>query len=218
MRNRSFILLAALLALLVFGAVGVYAYDASRDDTIATGVTVAGVDVGGMKTAKAREAVAQQVAAPLNKPLRVRYGKHSFTLDPRRAGVKADVDGMVQEALDRSRKGNIVSRVTRNLTGGKVNADIPARVTYDEAAVEKLVKRVQHGVNRPAKDATVDFSGTGVTKVKGRSGVAVRTEALHQSITGELVHPSPERAIEAQVTKTKPKVASMPCAWPCSIE
>ena len=206
MRHRSFIVLAALLALLIFGAVGVYAYDASSEDTIAEGVTIAGVDVGGMKTAKAREAIAQQVADPLQKPVRVRYGKHSFALDPKRAGVKADVDGMVREALDRSRSGNIVSRVTRNLTGGKVKAAIPARVTYDEVAVEKLVKRVQRGVNRPAKDATVAFSGTGVTKIKGRNGVALRADALHQSVTGELVHPSPERVVDARVTKTKPKV------------
>ena len=41
MRQRSFILVAVLLLVLVGGAVAAYAYDSSRDDLIAKGVTVA---------------------------------------------------------------------------------------------------------------------------------------------------------------------------------
>ena len=48
-----FIFVAVLLLVLVGGAVAAYAYDSSRDDLIAKGVTVAGVDVGGMRTAEA---------------------------------------------------------------------------------------------------------------------------------------------------------------------
>src|SRR5215207_1729002 len=113
MRHRSFILLASLLMLLIFGSIAVYAVDAAQEDTIAEGVTVAGVDVGGMDVAAARRVVAQQVEEPLAQPLKVRYHRRSFKLTPAQAGAKADVDGMVQEAVEASRKGNIVSRVTR---------------------------------------------------------------------------------------------------------
>ena len=53
MRHKSFIFVAVLLLVLVGGAVAAYAYDSSRDDLIAKGVTVAGVDVGGMRTSEA---------------------------------------------------------------------------------------------------------------------------------------------------------------------
>jgi lipoprotein-anchoring transpeptidase ErfK/SrfK len=208
MRHRSFILLATLLGLLVFGAVGVYAYDASRDDTIAKGVTIAGVDVGGMKVGEARRTIADQVDAPRRQPLHVRYGGRSFKLDPSDAGVKADVDGMVQEAVAKSREGNIVARVARSLTGGKVDADVPLRVTYREQAVTDLVKRVERKIERPARNATVEFSGTGVQKVPGRTGIALRTAALHKAVGDEIVHPTPERSVKAHVRKTKPKVGS----------
>jgi lipoprotein-anchoring transpeptidase ErfK/SrfK len=208
MRHRSFILLATLLGLLIFGAVGVYAYDASRDDTIAEGVTIAGVDVGGMKRGRARQTVADQVAAPLQQTVRVRYHKRTFELEPQQADVKADVDGMVQEALDRSRRGNVVSRVARNLTGGKVDADVPVRVTYREAAVDELVARVERKIERKPKDATVGFSGTGVTKVPGKKGVELRADALREAVADELSHPTPGRTVEARVRRMKPKVGA----------
>jgi lipoprotein-anchoring transpeptidase ErfK/SrfK len=206
MRHRSFILLAALLMLLIFGAVGVYAIDSAQEDKIADGVTVAGVDVGGMSAAQARRAVAQQVGEPRQRTLSVRYGKRSFELSAADAGVHTDVDGMVAAAVEKSREGNILSRVTRSVTGGKVKADIPVRVTYDQESVDRLVRRVEHSVERPAKNATVDFSGTGVAKVPGTHGIAVRTVALRKAVGDEIVHPTPGRVVKAHVKKTKPKV------------
>src|SRR3712207_5260448 len=102
MRHRSFILLATLLMLLIFGSVAVYAVDAAGEDKIAEGITVAGVDVGGMSKAEARQAVAEQVEAPLTQPLTVRYGARKFKLSGEEAGAKADVDAMIDEAVDKS--------------------------------------------------------------------------------------------------------------------
>jgi lipoprotein-anchoring transpeptidase ErfK/SrfK len=206
MRHRSFILLATLLMLLIFGSVAVYAVDAAQEDKIAEGVTVSGIDVGGMTRGEARRAVAQQVEDPLARPLDVRYGGHKFELTADQARTRADVDGMIDEAVDKSRNGNIFSRVTRDITGGKVKADVPVRVEYDQAAVDRLVKRVERKVERPATDAKVDFSGSGLKKVAGRPGVTLRTAALRESVGDELTHPSPERVVKARVSKTAPKV------------
>ena len=142
MRHRSFILLASLLMLLIFGSVAVYAVDAAQEDKIAEGVTIAGVDVGGMSKDQARRAVAERVQEPLQKTVKVEYGKRTFKLTAEQAKARADVDAMVDDAIEASRKGNIVSRVTRSITGGKVNKEIDAEVVYDQRAVDRLVKRV----------------------------------------------------------------------------
>ena len=206
MRHRSFILLAGLLALLIFGSVGVWAFDAATDDTIAEGVTVAGVDVGGMKRAEAREAISEQVGAPLHKRVRVQYRKRKFAFDPKRAAVRADVDAMVDEALAESRKGNMLSRVTRNITGGTVDAEVPVKVTYKEAEVDRLVKRVERKIERKPTDAKVEFTGSGLKKVRGQAGIALRSDGLRQALGDELVHPSEDRIVKARVTTTRPKV------------
>ena len=65
MRHRWFILVAVLLLVLAGGAVAAFAYDSSRDDLIAKGVTIAGVDVGGMRTAEATRVVQRELQKPL---------------------------------------------------------------------------------------------------------------------------------------------------------
>ena len=157
MRHRWFILVAVLLLVLVGGAVAAYAYDSSRDDLIAKGVTVAGVDVGGVRTSEATRVIQRELQKPLEQPVTVKRGTTRFRLSAKDAGVRADVGGMVDEALQASRGGTIVTRVARDLTGGEEHAQVPARVNYSSDAVHQLVNRVRDKLNRPARDAEVDF-------------------------------------------------------------
>src|SRR5262245_23791719 len=195
MRHRWFIFVAVVLLVLIGGAVGAFAYDSSRDDTIAKGVTVAGVDVGGMTTTEARRVVQHELQGPLEQPITVRRGQTRFTLSAQDAGVEADVGGMVDEALAASRDGSIFSRVARDITGGEEDAQVPPRVTYSSAAVRDLVKRVESKVNRPAQDAEVDFPS--LEKVKEQKGRQVKSAALEQRIAQALTVPGVDRSVRA---------------------
>ena len=123
MRNKTFILVAGFLVVLLVGAGAVYLYDASQSDDIADGIQVGGVDVGGLNKAQAREKIQRELVGPLSQPIKVTGpGGHAFTLTAKRAKVTMDVNGMVQEAIDKSRDGSIVTRAWRAVTSGKVNA------------------------------------------------------------------------------------------------
>src|SRR5688500_4224060 len=89
--------------LLVVLAVAAYGYDTSRDDLITEGVTVAGVDVGGMRADAAAGKLREQLGPALERPVRVAVAGHRFKLTARRSHLAADVDGMVDEALEASR-------------------------------------------------------------------------------------------------------------------
>jgi lipoprotein-anchoring transpeptidase ErfK/SrfK len=204
MRHRWFILVAVLLLVLVGGAVAAYAYDSSRDDVIAKGVTIAGVDVGGMNTAEATRVVRRELQKPLERPITVRRGASRFTLSAQDAGVKADVGGMVDEALKASRDGSIFARVARDITGGEENAQVPARVTYSQGAIHDLVIRVRQKLNRAARDATVEFPS--LEQVKEQKGRRVKTAALEQRIAQALTVPGVDRTVKAPVRVVKPKV------------
>jgi len=204
MRHRWFIFVAVLLLVLVGGAVAAFAYDSSRDDLIAKGVTVAGVDVGGMRTAQATRVIQRELQKPLERPITVKRGKTRFTLSAQDAGVKADVGGMVDEALEASRDGTIITRVARDLTGGEENAQVPPRVTYSSDAVHQLVNRVRDKLNRAARDAEVDFPS--LEKVKEQKGRKVKTAALEQRIAQALTVPGVDRTVRAPVRIVRPKV------------
>ena len=204
MRHKSFIFVAVLLLVLVGGAVAAYALDSSREDQIAEGVTVAGVDVGGMTTGQARRVVARELSEPLEQPIAVVWRRQRFNLSAQDAGVKADVGGMVDDALQQSREGNIVSRVARDLTGGEENVQVPASVSYDQAAVRRLVRRVKRKLNRPARDAEVDFPS--LERVSEQNGLKVEDAALEQRIAQALTVPGVDRRVKAAVVRIKPKV------------
>jgi lipoprotein-anchoring transpeptidase ErfK/SrfK len=204
MRHRWFILVAVLLLVLVGGAVAAFAYDSSRDDLIAEGVTVAGVDVGGMRTAQATRVIQRELQKPLERPITVRRGQTRFTLSAQDAGVKADIGGMVDEALQASRDGTIITRVARDITGGEENAQVPPRVTYSSDAVHQLVTRVRDKLNRAARDAEVDFPS--LEKVREEKGRRVKVAALEQRIAQALTVPGVDRTVRAPVGILKPKV------------
>lgn len=204
MRQKSFIFVAALVLALVGGAVAAYAYDSSREDVIAKGVTIAGVDVGGMKVSEARQIVTRELRAPLERPISVVHSGQRFALSAHDAGVHADVEGMVAEALASSRDGTIFSRVARDLTGGHEDAQVPPRVTYDQGAIDRLVKRVSRQLDRKARDAEVDFPS--LEKVKEQNGLAVRARLLRQRLAQALTVPGVGRRVKAPVVVTHAKV------------
>jgi len=204
MRHSWFILVAVLLLVLIGGAVAAFAYDSSREDVIAEGVTIAGVDVGGMKTEEARSLVRRELQKPLERPVAVFRGTQRFRLSAHDAGVKADVTGMVEEALEVSRDGSIFSRVARDITGGEEDAQVSARVNYSTEAVEQLVGRVAKTLNRPARDAEVAFPS--LDTVKEQKGRRVRKAVLQQRLAQALTVPGVERRVKAPVRILKPKV------------
>src|SRR3954471_7410793 len=156
-RSRSFFIVAAVVVLLLVAAGGVYAYDSGRDGTIAKGVSIGGVDVGGVKAPVAKERLRAAVLEPLNRPVVARYHGRHFTLTPHQAKVGVDIDGSVAQALDRSRAGNILARTARNLEGKSLNEDVDLSISYNKAAIRRMVKRISGRIDQPARDAAVDL-------------------------------------------------------------
>jgi lipoprotein-anchoring transpeptidase ErfK/SrfK len=208
MKQRSFIVLAAVVAFLILGTVGVYAYDKSNDDTVAKGVKAGGIDIGGMSRSKATATLSDELGAQLKRPLTVSWHSQRFTLSPSSIRARIDVNGMVDEAIAKTRDGNILSRAVRSLAGSKLNADVPVRLTYSRAAVASFVKRVEASVNRPPQDAHVGYSSSGIRKVKGRNGVTVVDDKFRAAVAEALRTPSGDRTISPVVAVTKPKVTT----------
>ena len=208
MRRTSFIAPAAVVLLLVGGAVGVYAYDSSRSDQIADGVSVGGVDVGGMTAGEARRVLRHDLASPLKDPVKVDAGGSTFKLSGEDAHVKADIDGMVEDAVAASREGDVLTRTVRDLTGSSSTAQLPSRVSYSKKAVAKLVDRVKSEVSRPAQDASVKPDGSGLQTVPSQKGVEVETDGLERQIAAALELPGGDREVEAETKTVKPEVTT----------
>ena len=212
MSKRPFVAVAVVVGILVAVAIAAFAYDSTQKDTIAKGVTAGGIDIGGMSKSEARKVLEQKLSAPLSQPLVVRYGHRKFHLSAARAHLTTDVEGMLDEAIDKSHSGFFVTRAFREATGGSVDAGVPSRVDYSKAAVRSLVRRVKRKVNREPQDATVQPSAEGLNAVPAKLGIAIRWRLLTKQVSAALVNPDGTREVVAKSKLTQPKVTTQDLA------
>jgi L,D-transpeptidase-like protein/putative peptidoglycan binding protein len=216
-RALPFAIAGVVILLVLFGAM--YLYDHSRRDTIASGVKIAGVPVGGLSAAAARNKLNTQLVAQVSRPVVVRLGSRHWTLEPRSAAVRVDVAAMVDQAIAASREGSIFSRTVRNLFGSGLHRDIPLDVAYSHAAVKALVARVAADTNRAPRDATVQPSPSGLHTIPSQDGIAVYQKRLAASISGALVGTAPSRVVHPALLRRKPAIttANLAAKYPAYI-
>jgi flagellin-like protein len=209
-RRRSVwpIIAAIVVVLVVVLAGGMYAYDHARRDTIAHGVTIDGVAVGGLSETAALHKIQHAVIDPLNRPLVVRASTGTWTLDARQARLTVNAQNMVQQAVHASREGSIVTRTFRGLTGGSVHRNVPLVVDYSHQAVRELTAHVRAAVDRPARDATVQPSASGLNTAPAQAGVTVEDERLGGRIEYALTGASASRTVTVPTHAVQPKVTT----------
>jgi lipoprotein-anchoring transpeptidase ErfK/SrfK len=194
------------VAVLVLGAVAAYAYDSSQDGKIAEGVTVGGVDVGGMSEAEAKRAVRRQLLAPLRHSLRVGYDGERWVLPGKTLKLHADVDQAVEEAIAESRDGGLPGRLVRYVTGGGVDEQLSADVTYSRPAVNRFVSEVADEIDREPKDATVEPSGESLGIAPAEYGRKLRDNLLTRQLNAAVLNAGADHTIAARTHSIKPEV------------
>jgi hypothetical protein len=207
---KTGLLIMLVIALAFAGAAigGLYAFDRSRENVIAEGISAAGVDLSGMTTEEARAALERNIRRPLTRPLTIKYREHGVLLSARAAGVHVDVQRTVARALKRSRAGNFLTRSWRDLNGDGVEARIPLSITYSAAAVDDVVARLTRSLDVKPREAKVSASATGVKVFRSRDGREVRTKQLERRIALHLVRPTADRVVRIPIRVLKPKMTT----------
>ena len=192
------------------GAVGTLAWaDQQSGDRIAQGVTVQGVDVGGLTPAQARARLHRKIANPAREPVVVTIDGKPHALEARQAGVSVDVAGAVQEAAGKGRSDSFVTRGLRELKGGAVDVDVPLPVEVDGEAARKFVAALGKTAIRPATDASFRVSVESVGVVEGRPGRRLADPAaLTRRVQTALRAPGSYRDLTARTEPVAPKVTA----------
>jgi lipoprotein-anchoring transpeptidase ErfK/SrfK len=196
------------VVVLVLGAIGAYAYDSSQDGKIADGVTIGGVDVGGMTEAEAERAVRRQLLAPLRHSLKVGYDGQSWVLRGKTLKLHADVDRAVEEAIDESREGGLPGRLVRYVTGGGVDQQLSAEVAYSRPTINRFVREVASEVDREAQNADVEPSGSSLEVAPAKYGRKLRDNLLTRQLNAAVLNAAADHAIAARTHPVKPEVTA----------
>jgi hypothetical protein len=200
------IIATAVLSVAALVVAGAYLYDRSHDGKIAAGVTIDGIDVGGMNAEEAEAKVRRRLLRPLDKPLRVTYHDQKWSLPGEELKVRADIGGAVARAVAVSREGDLPTRIGRYLGGDELEVGISAHLDYSRRAINEFVREVAGDLDRSPKDASVAPGADTLDVVASHPGRKLRdvrlTDELREAVTGG------SRTVSVHVHKTQPEVTT----------
>ncbi len=206
---RVIVIFAAVAALvLIGGAVGVYAYDRAHSDQIADGVKVGTVDVGGLDRDQAARRIQRRLVAPLHRPVFVKLGSERYRLPASHLKIHADVQGMVDEAIDESQSWGLPGRVFRDVTGGVVDQTVEPEISYSRAAVADFVRHVTKKIDREPQDASVAPTGDSLNVVPAENGRTLKQGKLQASLNTAIANGGRNKVVNAHVVIARPKVST----------
>ena len=208
MRSRSFVVVALAIVGLLVAAGAVLAYDSSQSNTIANGIKVGGVDIGGLNVSQARARLRAAYRARFNRPISLTFAGHRYKLTADDARLHVYINASVQNALDRTRSPNLLARVFTSLTGGSINSDLDPQASFSKRPVASAVQHISQDIDRPAVDAHVGYTGNSLQPIPGSTGLAVQTSQLGAAISGSLAHGMARRHISIPVVQTQPRVST----------
>ena len=151
----------------------------------------------------------RQLLGPLRHSLRVGYDGKSWTLPGKSLKVHADIDAAVEEAVAESRDGGFPGRLVRYVTGGSVDKQIAADVTYSQPAINRFVRRVaEQGRPRSRRTRRSNRAADSLEVVAAKNGRKLRDNLLTRQLEAAVLNADADHTIAARTHATKPEVTT----------
>tara|TARA_B100002003_G_scaffold204549_1_gene197569 strand:- start:829 stop:2673 length:1845 start_codon:yes stop_codon:yes gene_type:complete len=180
-----------LAALVVVGSVGLLAlgvFQIDHFDRIYPGVSVWGVDLGGMTRPEAAERLSRQLAFLQQDAITFRDGGQVWTATPGQVGMSVRNRDAVDQAFRVGHSGELLLDLEEQWSAFYGGVAIAPEIVLDMVMAEELVKGIAAIVNVPPSDASLSVIGSVLTVAEGHKGRTVNVSAtadeLLQPLTG----------------------------------
>ncbi len=177
--------LLALTTVAVVAGLGLGLAFAGSPGHIAEGVSVAGVDVGGLTAGEATAKLEARARAVAGTPVAFNAGGHRWRLRPGNLGIEADWAAAVKLAAQHG-DGFGPLRGFRRLGVRVFGADVSPPTRVWERALNYELARMSRAVGTPHRDASLVLHGLRPAVVKGRVGRGLDRKAAAQAIVQAL--------------------------------
>ncbi|ROS76925.1 VanW family protein [Cellulomonas sp. PhB143] len=145
-------------------------------DTVPTGTTVAGVDVGGQSSAEAKATLDDQLGPVAREPLPVELAGTTTSIDPAASGLTLDTRATADALTSFSLR---PQRLWEQVFGG---TDRPPVVHVDPDELRDGVEGAAKSVDVAPVDGTVTFSGDEARSTEASAGTSVDVDAAAATI------------------------------------
>ena len=222
-RSAARAVTVAFLAVVLFvvaGATGLGLYASSHAGRIFEGVTVVGIELGGLTPEQARAALDARFADYAATPLTLSAGERTFHLTPADAGARLDSAATVEAAMAWGREGSLWDQSRAWARALLRGVALPPAVTLDPEDARRGLAAFAPQIVKPAVNATLTFDPAGqpevVPDVTGvRLDYAATAETLAQRIAAFasdpvplVTHADPAAITAASLATTLPTVSA----------
>nr|WP_236703094.1 VanW family protein [Lentzea aerocolonigenes] len=178
---------ALIVAAAVVGAFGLlYGLDILvSSGNVPRGVTVAGVDVGGMSHDDAEKKLRDEIGPRLSKPVALKAGDVNAELDPKAAGLELDWDATIDRAG--SQPLSPVTRVTSFFTSREVGVATKGDNAKVTGALEALRPKLDHD----PIEGTIKFEGAKPVAVDPHDGQKLKADQAAGAVVANWASGSP---------------------------
>jgi hypothetical protein len=200
-RRRSISLLQPLSLMMILAGVGLLVFYllnfAQSEDRLASGITIAGVPVGGLRQNEAIAAIEQAYAQPVTL---VYPGNAPFQIIPATLGFRLNTPSMLAEAVASGERGGGFWERFANYMLGITDTSvrsIPLIADYQRSILESELRRIAQTYDRAGGQAAYDVAT--LTVASGNVGVQLNLEGALALVDDALRRPN-NRLVELPVS------------------
>jgi vancomycin resistance protein YoaR len=204
-RGRFWPRLAWLAVAAAIITIGLGLIFAGSSDKLANGTRIAGIDVGGLTPADAKQLLQRRSERVAGVPVVFTAGDKQFPLTPRQLGVEVDWDGAVASAQKQGDGFGFV-RGYRRLELEFFPQDLVPQIRAYDAALTYELELLSKAVDRPHQEARLVRRGLHITIAAGKTGRSLDEQAARQVLVRSLASFSRGTAVALPVQVDSPRV------------
>lgn len=177
-----------------------------KTDLIAFGVSVQGVNIGGMKVLHARRTLEIKFALPNFITVAITHqGQVVRKIRLDEIGMKPDIDEVLKNALKVGRRKSLRASLAEFLVAWQGGIHLPMVYDWDEQRARQILNQIAQSLNRQPQRAFVEYRKGSVQIVPSRAGFKVDVEGTLKSWR-ERLRQGQWETLPLVVTEVQPEV------------
>ncbi|MDX1417708.1 MAG: peptidoglycan binding domain-containing protein, partial [Candidatus Promineifilaceae bacterium] len=183
-------------------------YQMQYAEKIFPGISVAGIDLSGLTVFEATDRIAQQVDFPLDGRIAFQDGTTVWMATPLDLGFFLDAETSARHAFMIGRQGNLLTRMTDQISARLWPIEQPPYFLYNEASTLTYLEGIAAQVDRPVVEASLGLNGIDIDVRSGQVGRKVDINETLQLVGPQLAATS-DGLIPLVVNETPPIVLNV---------
>jgi vancomycin resistance protein YoaR len=152
-----------------------------------SGISVAGVDLGGKTKAEAISALDEAVKAAQGKPITLTAGDKTWTVLPADVGAQMNVEAVVKTAMGVTRQSNVFGDIGSRWKLYFSGKEVPLTGTVDSTKLAAFIAGIASTVDLPPVDAGLAIENGTIKVISSADGKVVDQAQLTKDLTASLL-------------------------------